>query len=428
MRVLIVGSGGREHALAWKLAQTSNVNALFCAPGNGGISTIAQCFDVEPTDTEGLITLVKRERIDFVVVGPENALAGGIVNACEEAGVRVFGPSREGSQIETSKVFAKKLMRKHGIPTAPFQVFDDFRTAHDYIERLIPPYVVKADGLCAGKGAFVINDAGEGEATLHELMVEKTHGEAGRRIVVESFLHGVEASYLAFADGSHILPMIAAQDHKNLLDGDKGPNTGGMGAYAPIPFISGEVAESIDHEVMEKMVEGLREEGILYKGVLYAGLMMDGNSPSVLEFNARFGDPETQPMLFKMESDLLPVMLACCEGNLKNIPEISWKEGISLCVVVASRGYPGKPDKGKLIRGLEDLRDQKDVVVFHAGTTKIGNQYYTSGGRVLGVTAMGETYQAAISKAYEAVSCIKFDGMYYRTDIGWKAVQTGRSS
>lgn len=421
MRVLVVGSGGREHALVWKLSQSPGIDALFCAPGNGGISTAASCADIEPADVEGLVGLAKRERIDLVVIGPESALAAGAADAFDVAGIRVFGPSRLGAQIETSKVFAKVLMEKYGVPTASFETFEDYGAALDYLRRLMPPYVVKADGICAGKGAYVIKERREGEAALKELLVDKVHGEAGKKVVIEGFLHGVETSYLAFTDGSALLPMLPSQDHKALLDNDEGPNTGGMGAYTPVPFVDKEMEAHIDKTIMKTMVDAMRSEGVVYKGVLYGGLMLDGRKPYVLEFNARFGDPETQPLLFKMESDLLPILSACAEGSLGSAGPISWKKGVALCVVIASRGYPAKPEKGKVIRGLEALEGQDDVFVFHAGTRREGGRYYTAGGRVLGVTVLGETYGDAVKKAYDALSLIEFEGMHFRKDIGRKA-------
>jgi phosphoribosylamine--glycine ligase len=421
MRVLVVGSGGREHALVWKLLQSPRIDALFCAPGNGGIHKLASCVDIEPTDVEGLVGLAKRERIDLAVIGPESALAVGAADAFDRAGVRVFGPSRAGAQVETSKVFAKVLMEKYGVPTASFKTFEEYGAASDYLRRLVPPYVVKADGICAGKGAYVIKDPGEGEAALRELLVDKVHGEAGKKVIIEGFLPGVETSYLAFTDGSALLPMLPSQDHKALLDNDEGPNTGGMGAYAPVPFVDKELEGQIDKTIMKVVVEGLRKEGIVYRGVLYGGLMLDGRKPYVLEFNARFGDPETQPLLFKMESDLLPILCACAEGALADAGPISWKQGVALCVVLASRGYPAKPEKGKVIRGLEALEGRDDVFVFHAGTQLSGGQYYTAGGRVLGVTVLGETYGDAVDKAYDAISLVEFEGMHFRKDIGRKA-------
>jgi phosphoribosylamine--glycine ligase len=424
MRVLVIGSGGREHALVWKLSRSPLIGALFCAPGNGGISRTAPCVAIDPTDGDGLLAFARKERIDLVVIGPESALAAGVADVFERAGIRVFGPGRAGARIETSKVFAKRLMEKYSIPTASFKVFEDYQEALEHVRRLSPPYVVKADGICAGKGAYVVKERDEAEAALKDLFVDRVHGNAGDRVVVESFLPGIEASYLAFADGSTVVPMLPSQDHKALLDNDEGPNTGGMGAYTPLPFMTGEMEKEIDRTVMQATIDALHAEGISYRGVLYGGLMLDGKRPGVLEFNARFGDPETQPILFKMESDLLPILTACAEGNLKDLPPIVWKEGVSLCVVIASRGYPQKPEKGKLIKGLEALDGLGDVFVFHAGTTRTGNDLYTSGGRVLGVTVRGENHADAIAKAYEAVSHLDFEGMYFRKDVGRKALTT----
>jgi phosphoribosylamine---glycine ligase len=424
MRVLVVGSGGREHALIWKLSQSPKISALFCAPGNGGISSSAHCVDLQATDVVGLLGFAKKERIELVVVGPENALSVGLVDEFEKIGVPAFGPSKRGSMIETSKVFSKLLLKKYEIPTASFQVFDTYDRAVQHIRSIPPPYVVKADGLCAGKGAFVIKDFKEGEAALKELLLDKVHGEAGNKVVIEDFLPGSEVSYLAFSDGSTVLSMLPSQDHKTLLDNDKGPNTGGMGAYAPVPQIDPVFEGYVDDNIMQKTIDALRHEGINYKGILYAGLMVHQMRPSVLEFNARFGDPETQPLLFKMDSDLLPLLVGCIQGNLKDMGPISWKKGVSLCVVMASRGYPGKPEEGHLISGLEDLENLPGVYVFHAGTKKINNKYYTAGGRVLGVTVIGDNYMDAIDKVYNAVSCVKFDGMQYRMDIARKAVLT----
>ncbi len=430
MRILVVGGGGREHALVWKLSQSPKVEAIFCAPGNGGIGDFATCVELEAMNIEGLLDFAKRERIEFVVVGPENALAAGIVDAFESKGMPIFGPRAAGARIETSKIFAKQLMGRHGIPTAPFKIFEAFDEAQRHIQALKPPYVVKADGLCAGKGAYVIKESSEGEKAARELLVDSLFGEASSHIIVEQFLNGIETSYLAFTDGRSILPMLPSQDHKALLDNDLGPNTGGMGAYTPVPFLDSPMEEEINATIMKKTVAALRNEGITYKGVLYGGLMIEAKKPFVLEFNARFGDPETQPILFKMESDILPILRACVEGKLDGVGGIAWKGGVSICVVLASGGYPEKPEKGKLIRGLDEVRQSKDVFVFHAGTKKIGKEYYTSGGRVLGVTALGETYRDAIRKVYDAVSCISFEGMQYRKDIGAKALalQSGNGS
>jgi len=423
MKVLVIGSGGREHALVWKLAQSTQVKSILCAPGNGGISEIADCIEVDVNDTERLLGLAKSEKVDLTVVGPENPLAQGVVDRFEGAGMAVFGPSMKGAAIEASKIFSKELMAEHGIPTAGFRTFEDHDDAARYIRSIEAPFVIKADGLCAGKGAYVIHDHGEAEKVLQDLMVRKVYGAAGSRIVVEDFLPGVEASYLAFTDGKTILPMLPSQDHKPLLDGDKGPNTGGMGAYTPIPFVDEAMDGRIRSEIMMPTIAALRDKGIVYKGVLYGGLMIRDGNPFVIEFNARLGDPETQPILFKMESDIVPVLMACIEGRLSGVPPIQWKPGVSVCVVLASKGYPDKPEKGIEIKGLEDLRNRKNVMVFHAGTKKTGDTFYTSGGRVLGVTATGGTYEEAAKAAYDAVACIKFEGMQYRKDIAGKALK-----
>lgn len=423
MKILIVGGGGREHSIAWKLAQSKSVSHIFCAPGNGGISDIATCVPIKAEDIDGLVEFAKREKIDLVVVGPENPLALGLVDKLEESGIAAFGPKKAAARIESSKAFAKDLMRRYGIPTSPFKVFDRYEDAVEYVKKITPPFVVKADGLCAGKGAYVITEKKE-DALFHleNLFVRKIYGEAGEKVVIEDFLKGYEVSYLVFSDGYSILPLLPSQDHKRLLDNDEGPNTGGMGAYCPLPFVQGELEERIKRDIMEKAIEAMRLEGSPYKGVLYGGLMIDDDYPYVLEFNSRFGDPEIQPILFKMESDLLPILIACLEGNLSEINEIKWKEGFSVCVVLASRGYPVNPETGRLIEGLERFRDKEDVIVFHAGTKKIDGKYYTSGGRVLNVVSIGKTLKEAIDKVYHYVSEIRFEGMHFRKDIGLKGL------
>lgn len=423
MNILVIGSGAREHALVWKISQSPMVTEIFCAPGNGGISDIARCVDISVNDTAGLLGFARQEKVGLVVVGPENPLAGGIVDEFESNGIPIFGPSMNGARIEGSKIFSKELMEAYGIPTAPFRTFTDFGDAIGYVRGIAPPYVIKADGLCAGKGAYVIRDGSEGEDVLKELMVRKIYGGAGENVVVEHFLPGVEASYLAFTDGKTILPMLPAQDHKPLRDNDEGPNTGGMGAYTPIPFVDRAIEERIKRDIMVKTIEAMADRGIHYRGVLYGGLMLQGSAPYVIEFNARLGDPETQPILFKMESDIVPILLASAQGGLNAIPEITWKPGVSVCVVLAAGGYPESPKKGDVIRGLESLKNRNDVMVFHAGTRKEGNDCYTAGGRVLGVTARGDTYEDAMRNAYDAVSCIEFDGMQFRKDIGAKAIK-----
>ncbi|HEX2965515.1 MAG TPA: phosphoribosylamine--glycine ligase [Syntrophorhabdaceae bacterium] len=378
MNILILGSGGREHALAWKLSKSKDVRKIYAIPGNGGISDVAECVDIAASDIQGLLSFSTAKKIDLVIVGPENLLAAGIVDAFQKYGIPIFGPDKNGACIESSKVFAKELMAEYQIPTAPFKTFDEYESARAYLDSIEPPFVIKADGLCAGKGAYVIKDMEEAHQVIKSLMVNGIYGEAGKRILVESFLPGIEASYLVFTDGTTMLPMLAAQDHKPLLDGDTGPNTGGMGAYTPVPFISKALEEEIKNSIMVKTISALKEKGITYKGVLYGGLMLSNNKPYVIEFNARFGDPETQPIMFNMQSDILPVLMACSGENLGSIPGIEWRDGISVCVVIASKGYPENPEKGKVISGLEALKDNNDVMVFHAGTKKIDGKCYTS--------------------------------------------------
>ncbi len=426
MKILILGSGGREHALVWKLSQSRDVSKIYALPGNGGISDIAECVEMDTGNIGNLVEFSERKSIDLVVVGSESFLAQGIVDAFEEKGIPAFGPGRKGALIEASKIFSKELMNQYSVPTAPFKTFSEYESARVYLDTIQAPFVIKADGLCAGKGAYVIKEMSEAGRILKELMVNGIYGEAGKRVVIEEFLPGIEASYLAFTDGKSILPLSAAQDHKPLLDDDKGPNTGGMGAYTPIPFVTQPLEEEIKNTIMMKTINAMKEKGIKYKGVLYGGLMLSNDRPYVIEFNARLGDPETQPILFNMKSDLLPILTACVDEKLDTIEKIEWKDGVSVCVVIASKGYPKKPEKGKLIKGLERLKDREDVMVFHAGTKKVDGQYYTNGGRVLCVTVSGKSYHDSIDKAYDAVSKIEFDGMYFRKDIGKKAINTDK--
>jgi phosphoribosylamine---glycine ligase len=422
MRILVVGGGGREHALVWKLSQSPSVDTIFCAPGNGGIGEIAALINLGVEDFDGLISFSKHESIDLVVVGPENPLAAGIVDAFQSEGIAVFGPRKGGALIETSKVFAKQLMEKHGVPTAPFDIFSDYEKAVTHVSQLTPPYVIKADGLCAGKGAYVIHKQAEGLQVLEDLLLRKIFGQAGEKVIIEQFLKGIEVSYLGLSDGKTIMPLIPAQDHKTLLDGDLGPNTGGMGAYTPVPFMNPGIEKEVNEFVMKRTVQALAEDVSVFKGVLYGGLILSDNRPWVLEFNARFGDPETQPILYKMESDFLPYLMASVEGGLDQMEPIAWKPGVSICVVLASRGYPDKPIKGDPISGLDELKGRTDIMVFHAGTRKEGDRFYTTGGRVLGVTALGDSYDDAIGKVYDAIGHIKFEGMQFRSDIGRKSL------
>lgn len=419
MKVLIVGGGGREHALAWKINQSSRVKKIFCAPGNAGIAQLAECVDIKDSNIPAIVDLVRREKIDLTIVGPEAPLVAGLVDNLEKEGYPVFGPRQRAAEIEGSKVLAKDIMYKYGIPTARYAVFDNAQKARDYIKQLGGPCVVKADGLAAGKGVIVAGDEQTALAAVNDIMESKVFGAAGNRVVVEECLQGEEVSLLAFTDGEHVVPMLAAQDHKQVYDNDTGPNTGGMGAYAPAPVLTPELTGQVLEKVMIPAVRGMAAEDRPYRGVLYAGLMMTEQGPQVLEFNARFGDPETQPLLMMLESDLVDVMEALLAGELNKV-NLRWYDGACVCVVLASGGYPGPYGKGEVITGLDDL--PADVVAFHAGTAYKGGQVVTAGGRVLGITARAAGIPEAIELAYQGVSRVKFNGMHYRRDIGKKAV------
>ncbi len=421
MKVLVVGGGGREHALVWKIAQSPKVTMIYCAPGNAGISEQATVVPIKANDLKGLLEFALREKIDFTVVGPEDPLTQGIVDLFESKGLLIFGANKKAAEIEGSKAFAKEMMKKYHIPTAFYEIFDDRNEAIKYIRKQGAPIVVKADGLAAGKGVIVCKTIEEAIQSVDRIMVEKLFGEAGNRVVVEEYLIGEEASYIAFTDGKAILPMASSQDHKPIFDGDQGPNTGGMGAYSPAPVVTDEVNEKIIEKVLRPIIYGMGEEGRTYKGVLYAGLMIHEGHPKVLEFNARFGDPETQPVLMRMKGDIVPVLEACMKGTLSQ-HRIEWDRRPSVCVVMASKGYPGDYEKGKVIKGLEEVSRMEGVFVFHAGTALKGDQVLTNGGRVLGVTGLGEDIPRAIERAYQGVKEISWDGVHYRTDIGQKAL------
>ncbi len=422
MKILVIGSGGREHALVWKIAQSSRVERLYCAPGNPGISNIAECINIKSEDIAGLLKFAKENRIDLTVVGPELPLTLGIVDDFKEAGLKIFGPHRTAAQIEGSKVFAKVFMDRWGIPTAPYKVFYNPDDAKTYIGKIRFPLVIKADGLAGGKGVIVCPTLDVALSAIDAIMVEKSFGEAGAKVVIEDFLIGQEASFLAFTDGKTILPLESAQDHKSLYDDNHGPNTGGMGAYSPAAIITDVIKEKILKDIMIPAIEGMKAEGRPYKGVLYAGLMVPEEGPKVLEFNCRFGDPETQPILMKLKSDLVPVLEAIIDGRLNEI-RIEWDERTAVCVVMASKGYPGEYEKGKEILGLEEVSKMEGVVVFHAGTALKDNKIVTAGGRVLGVTTVGKDIREAVDRAYKAVEKITWDGAHYRKDIGAKAVR-----
>lgn len=422
MKVLIIGSGGREHALVWKISQSPKVSKVYCAPGNAGISQLVKCIDINADNIEKLADFAEKEKIDLTVVGPELPLSRGIVNEFNRLGLKIFGPSREATKIESSKVFSKYLMKKYNIPTANYEVFQNSEEALDYIKQQTFPLVIKADGLAAGKGVFIVKKLDQARDALDVLMKKKTFGEAGRQIVIEEFLEGEEVSVLAFSDGKTVVPMVSSQDHKKIFDNDQGPNTGGMGAYSPVPFYPNEFKKTVLEEILKPTVKGLQSEGREYKGVLYAGLVLTKEGPKVLEFNARFGDPETQVVLPRLKTDLIDILNAVIKGSLHKM-NIEWKKNSAVCVVVASGGYPSKYQKGKPISGLERLEKMKNIIAFHAGTKFQDGKIVTSGGRVLGITAWDDTISKAKEKAYEGVEKIYFEDMYYRKDIAGKAIK-----
>jgi len=421
MRLLVVGGGGREHALVWKLAQSSRVDQVYAAPGNAGIAALAECVPVGAEDLDGLVALAREKRIDLTVVGPEAPLTMGLADRMAEAGLEVCGATAAAARIEGSKGFAKDLMKKYGIPTADYQVFDAYEPAADYIREKGGPLVVKADGLAAGKGVLLCQTEEEALAALTRIMKDRAFGSSGDRVVIEEFLEGEEATFLVFTDGKTILPMPTSQDHKAVYDGDQGPNTGGMGAYSPAPVVTPELGEEIMSRVMKPTIEAMAAEGCPYKGVLYAGLMIGTQGPKVLEFNARFGDPECQPLMLRLKTDLLDILEAIIQDRLDEIT-IEWDERASLCLVLASEGYPGNYEKGYVIEGLETVASEPDVMVYHAGTAEKDGKIVTSGGRVLGVTALGHDVGLARQLAYQAADLISWPGKYYRKDIGMKAL------
>jgi len=422
MKVLVVGGGGREHALVWKIAQSSLVKKVYCAPGNPGIAQQAECVPLRADDLLGIMQFVRDKGIDLTVVGPEDPLTMGITDELTNKGFKVFGPSRAGAELEGSKVFAKQLMHKHAIPTADFRVFEDAHDAHDYLDNIGAPIVVKADGLAKGKGVIICKTLHEAHDAIRQIMEEKVFGRAGERVIIEECLSGEEASILAITDGRTIMALEPAQDHKPILDGDRGPNTGGMGAYSPVPTVTPALRAEVEKKVFVPMVHALRMEGRKFRGVLYAGLMLSSAGPHVLEFNVRWGDPEAQPLVMRMKSDLVPVLLAAAEGKLHQA-QLEWDTRAAVCVVMASGGYPGAYEKGKPIAGLARAAALTDVMVFHAGTTASGGKIVTSGGRVLGVTALGDGIAEARDRAYQAVDLIRWEGAQYRKDIGNKALK-----
>ena len=421
MKLLVVGSGGREHALVWKLVQSSRVEKIFCAPGNAGIARQAQCLDISAEDIDGLLEFARQEKIDLTVVGPESSLTLGIVDRFTAAGLKIFGPDERAAILEGSKVFTKDLLAKYDIPSGAYEVFADQQAALDYLDTVSGPLVVKADGLAAGKGVILCDNPAEAAQAVRQIMADRAFGAAGDRIVIEEFLEGEEASFLAFTDGKTVVPLPSSQDHKAAYDGDKGPNTGGMGAYSPAPVVTDELHEQVMREVMLPAVRAMAAEGRPYKGVLYAGLMVKDGKAKVLEFNCRFGDPECQPLLMRLRGDLVDIIEAVIDERLAEV-ELEIDPRPTVCVVMASGGYPGSYEKGYEIHGLEEAAKQENVVVFHAGTGEKDGRIVAVGGRVLGVTALGDTLPAAINAAYETVKMINWTDCFYRTDIGQKAL------
>jgi len=421
MDVLLVGGGGREHAIAWKLAQSKNLGKLYIAPGNAGTAQCGKNVPVGACEVDKLVDFARRHDVGLVIVGPEDPLAAGVVDACQAAHIKAFGPSAGAAKLEADKAFAKQLMRSCAISTAEGRVFERFGDAKAYIASRDEPVVIKAAGLAAGKGVFVCDEPSDGILAAEKIMCGQLFGAAGDKIVVEDKLLGEETSILAFVDGRSIYVMESAQDHKPIGDGDTGPNTGGMGAYSPAPVVTDELMDRITREIIVPVVDGLNRNGTPYKGVLYAGLMITAGGPRVLEFNVRFGDPETQPILMRLKSDLLEVCLAVCDGTLEQVT-LEWDRRPAVCVVMASGGYPGSYEKGRKIEGLPEAEQLDNVVVFHAGTAHRDGEIVTNGGRVLGVTAMGAKIADARTRAYEAVNRIRFEGAYWRRDIADKAI------
>lgn len=423
MKILVIGSGGREHTIVWKLAQSPRVQSILCAPGNAGIAQIARCVPVQAADAAAVTELVRRERVDFVVIGPEAPLASGLVNHLKAEGVAVLGPTREAAQLESSKVFSKDFMARHNVPTAGYKTYSDAKSAVAFLEssEAVYPIVVKADGLAAGKGVVVAHDVREATDAVQRMMVAREFGASGDRIIIEECLKGIEASYIVFTDGETIIPAVAARDHKAVFDNDEGPNTGGMGAYSTDDILGPELEQDVLRRVIRPVIDGMRKEGNPFQGILYAGLMLTDRGAQVLEFNVRMGDPECQVILPRLKSDFAELCEALSRGRLKDYKAV-WNSEAAVCVVLASGGYPGSYAKGKTITGMEMAEENRRIAVFHAGTKKEGEHFVTDGGRVLGVAATDKDLASAMMLAYEAVNKIHFEGMHYRRDIGAKGL------
>ena len=416
MRILVVGGGGREHAICWKLNNESNVEKIYCAPGNAGISNVAECIDIGDSDIENLLKFAKENQIDLTIVGPEIPLVAGIVDAFEKEGLKIFGPNKECAQLEGSKSFSKDFMIRHNLPTAKYKEYTDLDEAISEIDSFGYPVVIKADGLAAGKGVVIPENREDAITTLKEMMSDKKFGKAGDKIVVEEFLNGIETSILAFVDNDTIVPMVSSKDHKKVFEGETGLNTGGMGTFSPSEIYTDELAKEIQEKILDKTLEGFKKDNLNYKGILFVGLMITEDGPKILEYNVRFGDPETQSVLFRLDTDLNKIISAILDNNLKNI-EINYSKEEAICVMLTSGGYPESYEKGKVISGLENL--DSDIVVFHSGTKFDNGNIVTNGGRVIGITAKGKTVKEAGEKVYENIKKINFEGMHYRKDI-WK--------
>jgi len=421
LKVLVIGSGGREHALVWKIAQSPMVDEIFCIPGNGGIAGIAECVEINQSDHNAIARFAKRNSIDLTVVGPEAPLVGGIADVFAERGLRIFGPSAKAAKIEGSKSFAKQIMKKYGVPTGQAELFTNYEDAIAYLKAAKAPYVIKADGLAAGKGVIIANNLDQAKDAVKACLVDKQFGEAGKRVIIEEYLEGQELSILAFSDGKTVLPMVPAQDYKRVYDNDEGLNTGGMGSYSPVPIVTSKLYDEVVDKVLNPTIKGLAAEGVQYRGVIYAGLMITEEGPKVLEFNARFGDPETQAILPRLKSDIMEPMLAVADGDLCCI-ELKWADDVCVTVVLASGGYPGSYETDYEIFGLSEAGAIRGVNIFHAGTKLNSGKIVTSGGRVLNVSALGKNFAQAREKAYKAVSKIQFENMHFRKDIALRAI------
>jgi phosphoribosylamine--glycine ligase len=419
LKILVVGGGGREHALVWKILKSPLVKKVFCAPGNGGISKVAECIPIKATDIEGVVSFSLNNKIDMAVVAPDDPLAAGMVDALEDSGIRAFGPRKNAAVIESSKVFSKELMKKYGIPTARYEVFDNSDHAIEYLRYQDYPIVIKADGLALGKGVVIVNGFDQAKEAINNIMVERVFGSAGNRVVIEEFLVGQEVSILSFTDGKTIVPMVSSQDHKRALDNDEGLNTGGMGAFSPSRIYTPEIARLCMKKIFRPTVDAMNSEGCKFKGVLYFGLIITEDGPKLLEYNARFGDPETQVVLPRLQNDIIEIFNAVIDERLDEI-DVKWDDNAAVCIVAVSGGYPLKYNTGFEIKGIENAEKVPGVIVFHAGTRYNGGKYYTAGGRVLGVTAVSDTLEDAIIKAYEGVNKINFMDIHYRKDIGRK--------